>query len=75
MSDKLDLILDKLNDINKRLSSLENEMREGFKSVNKDVKVIREQTAQTTELQSPVSTLQKRMDDLETDVKLLKKVL
>ncbi|MFD1425465.1 hypothetical protein [Kroppenstedtia sanguinis] len=89
MNDKIDLILEKLDGmdkrfgqveqridgIDKRISALEREVKEGFQSLSNDVQVIREQTAHTAELQSPVRSLEKRVDDVEADVKLLKKVL
>lgn len=87
--DKLDLILGKLEEMDKRfdsmdmkidsmdkrIDSMDMKMMDGFKEVKHKLDVIKEQTAINTEYQYDMKQLGVKLEELETDVKLIKKAI
>jgi predicted phage gp36 major capsid-like protein len=82
MDDTLKQLLAELQKTNQRLDALENgqkelraEIKQQFEEVKEELRVIKDQTARNSELQSPVAEVQKQVDDLTTDVKLIKRAI
>lgn len=61
--------------IDTKMSSVEAKMDQGFEEVKDKLRVIEDQTARTSELQSPIYDLQQQVKDHDADIKLIKRVL
>jgi hypothetical protein len=90
MSDEiLKQILTELQTMNQRIGALENgqetlgegqnelraEIHQEFAEVKADLRIIKDQTAKNSELQSPVSDVQKEVEELRLDLKILKRAI
>lgn len=69
--DKLDLILGKLEEIQRSQESFEHKLS----VIDEKLDIIKEQTANNTEYQYDIREIGIKMNDIETDVKLLKKAV
>ncbi|ERI07102.1 hypothetical protein [Aneurinibacillus aneurinilyticus] len=82
-------ILEKLNSMDEDIKELKNTqkkvadgqealtagMNKQFEEIKNDLRILKEQTVRASELQSPVTDVQKQVDDLAIDVKLIKRVI
>ena len=82
VEDILQQILAELKSVNQRLDALEkgqqvlrSEMDKQFAEVKNEIRIVREQTAQNTEVQATVNEVREEVDDLKLDVKILKKMV
>lgn len=86
MSEKLDLILKELHKMNMRIDTMEKNMdiridtmetnmNNQFASLKNDVSFIKEQTAENAEQKSVINDVTEKISDLESDVKLLKRLI
>ncbi|WP_047153810.1 hypothetical protein [Aneurinibacillus tyrosinisolvens] len=90
MSDEiLKQILTELQTMNQRIGALENgqetlgegqnelraQIHREFAEVKADLRIIKDQTAKNSELQSPVSDVQKEVEELRLDLKILKRAI
>ena len=89
MEETLKKILNELTQLNNRVGSLEtevksgfdevrsgfDEVRSGFEGVNKKLDIIYAQVAHNTEQEVKLNEVTTKVESLETDVKLIKKVV
>lgn len=89
MEEMLKQILEQLNSMreemktmNQRIDNLEQEQRitrlemhQSFKEVKEELRIIREQTARNSELEAEVNTNKNDIEDLKTDVKMIKRII
>ncbi|NME97439.1 hypothetical protein [Aneurinibacillus aneurinilyticus] len=82
-------ILEKLNSMDEDIKELKNTqkkvadgqealtagMNKQFEEIKNDLRILKEQTVRASELQSPVADVQKQVDDLATDVRLIKRAI
>lgn len=82
-------ILEKLNSMDEDIKELKNTqkkvadgqealtvgMNKQFEEIKNDLRILKEQTVRASELQSPVTDVQKQVDDLATDVRLIKRAI
>ncbi|MGG1663055.1 hypothetical protein [Brevibacillus sp. NRS-1366] len=69
--DKLDLILGKLEEIQKSHELFDIKLN----TIEQKLDIIKEQTANNTEYQFDIKEIGIKVNDLETDIKLLKKAI
>ncbi|GED16953.1 hypothetical protein [Aneurinibacillus migulanus] len=75
MEETLKQILIEMQDMKKEMNQRFDSVDERFNGLNHKLDVIREQTAANSEIHSPVTDVQKQVDDLATDVKLIKRAI
>ncbi|GED14886.1 MbeD/MobD family mobilization/exclusion protein [Aneurinibacillus migulanus] len=75
MEEILKQILAEMQDMKKEMNQRFDSVDERFTELNHKLEVIREQTAANSEIHSPVADVQKQVDDLATDVKLIKRAI
>lgn len=75
MEDMLKMIIQKLESLEVGQQGIRKDMAEGFSNLNKKLDHVSEQIAQNPEYQSHVNDLSKKVEDLETDIKLIKKAI
>ncbi|MED0671839.1 hypothetical protein P4S95_16805 [Aneurinibacillus aneurinilyticus] len=82
-------ILEKLNSMDEDIKELKNTqkkvadgqealtagMNKQFEEIKNDLRILKEQTVRASELQSPVTDVQKQVDDLAIDVRLIKRAI
>ncbi len=68
-------ILEELKSLNNKQESLVAEMRSGFEGVNKKLDTIYAQVAHNTEQEIKLNEVAAKIEALETDNKLIKKVV
>lgn len=73
--DKLDLILSKLEEMQKSFSNDIHHVKSELSVINHKLDVIKEQTATNTEYQYDINQIANKVSDLETDVKIIKKAI
>lgn len=75
MENMLKMILEKLQSLEVGQHEFRKEMAESISTLNKKLDHISEQVAQNTEYQNHVNNLSKKVQDLETDIKVIKKAI
>lgn len=75
MSNDLEVILEKLNKIDAKISSGLQDVKDELMEVNPKLKTIEEQTASNTEYRYEIKQIEAKVHDLETDVRLIKKAI
>ncbi|GAB7386440.1 hypothetical protein BSNK01_02750 [Bacillaceae bacterium] len=87
--DKLDLILNEikgmpsefkeikseLKDLKQNVLDIEKKLNIEFAELNNKLEIIKKQTAYNTEYYYHIKQIETRIDDLETDVKMIKKLI
>lgn len=69
------LILTELQKINNKITTLESNMNKQFEDIKEEIRVVKNQTAVNTEQEVMINSVKEKVSDLESDVKLIKKVI
>jgi chromosome segregation ATPase len=82
MKSEMNSMKSEINSMKSEINSMKSEMNERFNYVdqqfaemNYKLEVVREQTASNSELHSQVNDMEKRVDELTMDVKLIKRAI
>ncbi|BAU26581.1 MbeD/MobD like protein [Aneurinibacillus soli] len=75
MEDMLKQILVEMQSMKQEMNQRFDHVDKQFDELNHKLEVIREQTASNSEMYSPVADVQKQVDELSTDVKLIKRAI
>lgn len=75
MEDMLKQILVEMQSMKQEMNQRFDHVDKQFDELNHKLEVIREQTASNSEMYSPVADVQKQVDELTTDVKLIKRAI
>lgn len=75
MEDMLKQILVEMQSMKQEMNQRFDHVDKRFDELNHKLEVIREQTASNSEMYSPVADVQKQVDELATDIKLIKRAI
>lgn len=76
MSEQLLLqILEELKEVKREQQEFKNEMKHEFEQVKDHLRIIIDQTAKNSELESPITEIQDVVKNHDADIKLIKRLL
>ena len=68
-------ITEQFDKVDKRFDEMDKRFTDEFKSLREELAIIKEQTARNSEMLFTIETHEKRLSDLETDVRIIKKLV